>query len=160
MGNTDPNQVNTAQQEEHTFTQEELNAIVADRLARERSKYGDYEELKQKAAAYDEAEEANKTELQKQTERAEKLQAQYDALVKTNSVREAREKVARETGVPVELLTSSDEESCKKQAEAILNFAKPKSYPGPKRTERQAQNESATDSAMRELAHQLFGKGE
>ena len=51
---------NTGNQEEHTFTQDEMNAIIADRLSRET----DYDELKKKALAFDEAEEASKTEQQ------------------------------------------------------------------------------------------------
>ena len=35
---------------ERTFTQSELDAIVVDRLGRERQKYADYEDLKVKAA--------------------------------------------------------------------------------------------------------------
>ena len=46
---------------ERTFTQSELNAIIGDRLAQERKKYADYDELKGKAAKFDEAEEASKT---------------------------------------------------------------------------------------------------
>ncbi len=55
---------NTGNQEERTFTQDEMNAIIADRLSREKSKYADYDELKKKALAFDEGEEASKTELQ------------------------------------------------------------------------------------------------
>lgn len=161
MENNTGNQGNTGNQEERTFTQDEMNAIIADRLSREKSKYADYDELKKKALAFDEAEEASKTELQKQTERAEKLQAQYDALIKSNDIRNTREKVAKETGVPLELLTGADEEACKAQADAILKFAKPKSYPGTKSTGKQQNGGgSTTDSAMRELAHQIFGRGE
>ncbi|MBR4514596.1 MAG: hypothetical protein IKO61_06900, partial [Lachnospiraceae bacterium] len=41
------------------------NRIIADRVQRERSKYNDYDSLKEKAAKYDAHEEASKTELQK-----------------------------------------------------------------------------------------------
>ena len=34
------------QQTERTFTQAEMNAIISDRLTRERSKYADYDDLK------------------------------------------------------------------------------------------------------------------
>ena len=57
-------------QEQKTFTQSELNAVVNDRLKREREKYSDYEELKEKAKKYDSYEEASKTELQKITDKA------------------------------------------------------------------------------------------
>ncbi len=44
-----------AQQENRTFNQDEVNAIVADRLTRERAKYADYDDLKGKAGRVDEA---------------------------------------------------------------------------------------------------------
>ena len=40
-----------------------MNAIIADRLSREKSKYADYDELKAKALKFNEAEEASKSEL-------------------------------------------------------------------------------------------------
>ena len=48
-----------------TFTQAEMDAIIGERLKRERDKYADYEELKTKAAAYDEAAEAAKSDLER-----------------------------------------------------------------------------------------------
>ena len=66
------------QQTERTFTQAEMNAIISDRLTRERSKYADYDDLKAKAAQFDAAQEAGKTELQKANEKAAKLQQQLD----------------------------------------------------------------------------------
>ena len=116
--------------DDKTFTQEELDSIVEGRLARERQKYADYEDLREKASKYDEYQEQSKTELQKEKEKSDALQAKLTALEKEGTVRQVREKVAKDTNVPAELLTGEDEESCKKQAEAILKFAKPKSYPG------------------------------
>lgn len=55
----------TQENEQRTFTQAEMNAIIQDRLTRERGKYADYETLKVKAAKFDEAEEVGKTDLQK-----------------------------------------------------------------------------------------------
>ena len=65
--------------QEKTFTQEELNAIVADRLARERGKYADYDDLKRDAEAYRAKQEADKTELQKARERIAELEAEQTA---------------------------------------------------------------------------------
>lgn len=109
---------------EKTFTQAELDTIVADRLARERAKYPDYESIKAKAAKFDAAEEAGKSELQKAKERAEALQTELDGLKKVNQLRELRASVAKEKGVPEALLTGETEEACKAQADAILAFAK------------------------------------
>ena len=49
----------TQENEQRTFTQAEMNAIIQDRLTRERGKYADYEALKAKAAKFDAAEEAH-----------------------------------------------------------------------------------------------------
>lgn len=121
-------QENNAEGQTRTFTQDEVNAIVGKRLAEEKSKFADYEEIKAKAAKFDEAEEANKSELQKAVERANNLEAELNGLKKTEEVRQTREKIATETGIPAHLLTGDTEEACKAQAEAIKAFATP-NYP-------------------------------
>ena len=124
---TVPTQDN-AEGQNRTFTQEEVNAIVGKRLAEEKGKYSDYEEIKAKAAKFDEAEEANKSELQKAMERANNLEAELNGLKKSEEIRQTRERIATETGIPANLLTGDTEESCKAQAEAIKAFATP-NYP-------------------------------
>ena len=146
--------------DDKTFTQAEMDSIIEGRLARERQKYADYEDLREKASKYDEYQEQSKTELQKEKEKSDALQAKLTALEKEGTVRQVREKVAKDTSVPAELLTGEDEETCKKRAEAILKFAKPKNYPGTKENHRKAANSQEKDASMREFAHQIFGKGE
>lgn len=143
-----------------TFTQAELNAIVEARLARERDKYADYDSLKEKAGKYDEAEESKKTELQKATDKMSALQRELDALKTANTVRTIREKVAKDTQVPIECLTADTEEACKAQADAILKFAKPKSYPGTNNNNHSSANTNPQDAAARELVRNLFNRGE
>lgn len=113
----------TAEQPERTFTQAEMDAIIGDRLKRERAKYSDYDDLKAKATAYDAVEEANKSDLQKANEKAESLQAQLDALTKANQERELRERISSETGVPANLLRGGNEDDLRAQAEGIKGFA-------------------------------------
>ena len=115
----------TGNDQGRTFTQAEMDAIIGDRLARERAKYSDYEEVKAKAAKFDKAEEAQKTELQKATEKVDSLTKQLDAIKAESQLQSIRTKVAEEMKVPVSLLTGSDEESCKAQAQTILDFANP-----------------------------------
>lgn len=98
------------QQEPRTFTQAEVNSIVADRLTRERAKYADYDDLKAKAQQFD------------------TTKAELDALNTANAQRDMRARVSAATGVPVELLTADTEEACTAQAQAALKFAKP-GYP-------------------------------
>lgn len=119
--------------EQKTFTQEELNAIVNDRLGRQKAKFADYDDLKAKAEKFDKLEEASKSELQKATEKATALQSELDAMKKQSELREIREKVAKETGVTANLLTGDTEEACVEQAKAILEFAgAQKGYPAVK----------------------------
>lgn len=113
------------EKQEKTFTQAELNAIVADRLSRAQAQYQDYATLKEKAEKYDQAQEAGKTELQKANDQVAKLQAQVDAYTKAENVRSIREKISKETGVPASLLYGEDEAACKAQAEAINLYANP-----------------------------------
>lgn len=96
------------QQEPRTFTQAEVNSIVADRLTRERTKYADYDDLKTKAQQFD------------------TTKAELDALNAANTQRDMRARVAASTGVPVVLLTGDTEEACTAQAQAALKFAKAK----------------------------------
>ena len=110
---------------EKTFTQEEVNKIVGERLARESAKYADYETLKDKAARFDEQEEASKSELQKAQDKAAKLQSELDGMKKADSIRQIREKVSSATGVPASLLTADTEEAALEQANAIKEFATP-----------------------------------
>jgi hypothetical protein len=122
-------QTNEQQQDQKTFTQDELNAIVSDRVKREREKHADYATLKEKADKLDQLEEASKSEIQKMTEKADRLQQELDQIKQAESIREMRSKVSKATGIPDNLLTGSTEEECTAQAEAIKAFAKPAAYP-------------------------------
>ena len=123
------NQETATENAEKTFTQAEVDAIVGDRLKRERGKWADYDELKSKAAKFDEMEEANKTELQKAIEARDTLQAELDGIKAENAIRDIRAAVANETGVPAHLLTATTEDECREQAKSILEYASPKGYP-------------------------------
>jgi hypothetical protein len=78
---------NTDQDEPKTLTQAEHDASIKKRLARERKKYSDYDELKEKASRLDEIQEAKKTET-------EKLQSQLE---KEIAERKAAEEKAKNT---------------------------------------------------------------
>ena len=125
--NANDSRINEATQTEaKSFTQEDVNHIVAKRVA----KYADYETLKEKAAKYDEIAEASKTELQKATERATALEAELNALKSAEQLRQMREEVASQKGIPSNLLTASSREACEAQADELLEWAKPKTPTG------------------------------
>ncbi len=98
------------------YTQAEIDEIVAKRVARVKKQYGDYEDMKKKAAKFDEIEAANKSELEKLADQNQKLAAQlaereHAALIQAACIKH---------GVPadcIDLVTGADEESIDKAAE-------------------------------------------
>lgn len=89
------------QQTGRTFTQDEVNAIVTERLNRERAKYADYNDLKAKA------------------EQCDAVQAQLDELNRAAARKEMLARVTAATGCPAELLTEETEEAYVAQTRAV-----------------------------------------
>ena len=96
---------------ERTFTQAEMDAIIGDRLKRERAKYADYEDVKAKAQQFDAAQEAAKSDLEKAVEERdrlkEQLKEQLEQLEQWKAERDRAEQVAKaaaEHGVDPALL--------------------------------------------------------
>lgn len=89
---------------EKTFTQSEMDAILGDRLKRERAKYADYNDLKAKAAKFDEAEAASKSELEKAVEERDKYKARVEELENEKTRAAEVAEAARKHGVDAELL--------------------------------------------------------
>lgn len=67
------------QQPGKTFTQAELEAILAERLSRQKAQFKDYDDLKAAAGKWAEVQEAQKSEAQKLAERASKAEQERDA---------------------------------------------------------------------------------
>lgn len=129
-GITNPTNNNPSPAEpERTFTQAQVDAMIGERLSRERAKFADYDALKVKAGQWDAAQEAGKTELQKATEKAEALQAQLDQYQQQETLRGIRATVSKETGVPADLLTAETEDACRAQAQAIKAYKDARTYP-------------------------------
>lgn len=60
---------------EKTFTQAELNDVVKDRLARERAKFADYDELKSQVDQFKKAQDSGKTAVEKLSEQVASLKS-------------------------------------------------------------------------------------
>lgn len=115
----------------------------------------------EKATAYDELQEQSKSELQKARDQAASYKRQVDEL-NARAEREAvRAKVAKDTGVPEELISGDDEESMRAFAEAVAKWGKPSSAPRTRKPGSFSNDAGdGRDAARRELARQLFGSGE
>ena len=112
---------------EQTFTQEQVNALIGERLKREREKFAGFEEYKAKAAKYDEAQEEAKSELQKATERAEKAEAELSALNAEKERYTLMQQVAKDTGLAFEqvsMLNGTTAEELTEQAKAFAGMRK------------------------------------
>jgi hypothetical protein len=108
-----------ATQFEPIASQEQLDKLIADRLTRERSKYADYKDLKSKAKAYDELEDAKKTEAQRNAERLAQIERERDEATATA----LRLRIAAKHGIAEEdadlFLTGTDEETLTRQAKRL-----------------------------------------
>jgi hypothetical protein len=62
-----------------TFSQDDVDRIVGERLARERQKFQDYDDLRERAAKLDELEQAQKSELERAQETAQQATARAEA---------------------------------------------------------------------------------
>lgn len=99
-------------------SQEDFDKAIQARIARERAKFSDYNDLKAQAAKFAEYEESQKTEAQKAAERleaAEKRAAELEA-------KADRAEVAAAKGVPAELLSGSTREELEAAADALIKF--------------------------------------
>ncbi len=100
-------------------TQEEFNAIITKRIERERAKFADYDTLREKAAKFDEVEQANKTELEKERERAEAAERRAQEF----ELAALKSRIAVEEGVIPEVLTGSTEEEMRASAQKVKEWA-------------------------------------
>ena len=83
-----------------TFTQEDVNRLLADQKRKTRDQFGDYDDIKKKletlTAQEEERKQAEMTELEKAQARIQELTGQVDSLTPFKLEAEAREKAAAE----------------------------------------------------------------
>ena len=102
------------EREERTFTQSEMDAIIRDRLARERGKYADYDAVKAKAEQFDAAQEADRSELQRALEELyeayvpAETRAYLDARCRPDRDRRRRPAASKATQMQKEEATDGD----------------------------------------------------
>lgn len=139
-------------------TQQELNRIITERVNRERAKFGDYEDLKGKAARLTELEQANLTEAEKSAQRITAAEAEV-AKVPAKVADALRDSIIALGIIPEDkkvLLTASDPESLLAQVKAIQGLSEDRRKNGPY-VSREGRTQSASaENPMREIAQQIF----
>lgn len=138
-------------------SQDDLNRIISDRVAREKAKTADYGDLKAKAARLDEIEQANKTEAQKATDRIAALEAELASATRSS----ARLKIATEHGITdaddIDLfLTGTDEETLTRQAKRLADRTADRKKQG-NSAPREGNSPAATTDAARTAVRGIFG---
>lgn len=168
MGDTDPagksgEEVGSKPSEEGgQFTaitsQDELNKVLNERLARERGKFADYKDVKAKAARFDELEQANKSEIDKANDRI--AQAEQRAAAAESSALRARIQAGH--GISDEdaelFLTGTDEETLTKQAKRLEDRAVDRKKQG-NRVPKEGTSPKSPESDERAFVRGLFGTG-
>lgn len=120
-------------------TQEDLDKVIGARLAREREKYADYDDLKAAASKLADA---------------EARLAQIDAQAALDKI---RNDVAQEAGVPAELLRGSTKDELTAHASALAEALKARPSVPVIPTQGATPSVSEADSARRAFAQELFG---
>lgn len=113
-------------------SQEELNRIIADRLARERSKFADYDELKAKAQQLAGLEEAAKTAEQKQAEELEALRSRVTEFETRDQISGWKSEIVKDSHIAANLLRGSTREELEQHFQELsAAIPVPNSTPAP-----------------------------
>ena len=119
----DPTQVVEVTPEPAAFnapaSQDELDRIIEQRLAREREKYKDYNALKADSAKLKEIEAENQTALEKAEERAKKAEEKADELEHEKELLTWAEEVSQEIGIPASIIKGNTREEMLAHANQI-----------------------------------------
>ena len=107
--NVQANETQEPAEESKTFTQDELNYIVSERVNKE-------------LVRAEKRQEASKAELLEATEKASKLEAELAEYKKAEELHRVRSEVSAKTGIPEKLLTGETEEACEEQALALKEY--------------------------------------
>lgn len=112
----------------------DFSRALAKRVAEIEAKYSDYEELKAKAAKYDERESESKSDMDKLNERLAAIEKERDELKASEEHRTLVDKVAKETGLPAEVVAmlSGDDESALKEHAGKLGELMSSKQPKPR----------------------------
>lgn len=147
-------------------SQEELNAVIKDRLERAeknyQEKYADYDSIKAKNGTLEsKIEELEKSISDNNTKIAdfEKAIAQKDLTLKSYESQSVKQRIAHEMGLPYEMadrLTGDNEEAIKKDAEALFKVINQSKGTAP--LANSEKNSDKTTEAYRSMLNSLFNK--
>ena len=146
-------------------TQEELDNIVKERLRREREKFGDYEELKNRVSELETENGTLKTSIEENKRTITESEAQITDLqgqVSNYETASLRTRIALQNGLPYDLadrLQGADEEALKADAERLAGFMRPATPQAPLRDTEPPIGDNK-EMQMKQMLRDLQPKGE
>lgn len=135
-------------------SQDDLNKVIGQRIAKVEAKYADYNDLRAKADEFDRAREAAKSDLEKAVERAEAAEARAAAYEAKEQRKSWAAEIVKESSVPAEALRGSTREEMQEHFDVLKQLV---SKPAQKRVATPAgkptsgAGESRAVQALREL---------
>lgn len=100
-------------------SQDELDRVISARITRERAKFADYDAVKAKAAEFDKATDAQKSETQKANDRADIAERGLAVFVQRDQVATWAKDVVKGTTIPADVLRGSTEDEIKAHFEQV-----------------------------------------
>lgn len=104
-------------------SQADLDRILGDRLARERAKFADYDEVKAKAAEFDKVSEASKSEIQKALDRAAAAEKEAEGYRQREQVQKWARDIVKGSSIPADVLRGGTEEELRAHFEQLKALA-------------------------------------
>ena len=143
-------------------TQEALDSIIKERLARQKEKYADYDEVKARNAELEQEVVGLKSALE-ETKGKDQQISDLQAQIASFETASLRARIAAQYGVPFDLadrLIGSDEESIKQDAERLVSFLKPTDPIPPLKDTEPPVNGNGEQAALAQMLNHLTHKGE
>ena len=137
-----------------TFTQEQVNALLADTKRKERDKFADYDEVKAKAGRLDQIEQESKTETQKALDKAAELETELNKYRTKDQVTQWAAEITKDSDIPASVLRGSTKEELEQHFEQLKGLA-----PKPKRNSAPAGTPSGEPGSRAVAALRSLGLG-
>ena len=140
--------------ETKTFTQDQVNALLADTKRKEREKFADYDDVKAKAGRLDQIEQESKTETQKALDKAAELETELNKYRTKDQVTQWAAEITKDSEIPASVLRGSTKEELEQHFEELKGLA-----PKPKRTSAPAGTPSGESGSRAVAALRSLGLG-
>ncbi len=111
------------QEEQKSFTQEQVNALLAQQKRSVAEKFADYDDVKAKAEKLDQIEQSSKSELQKLAEENATLKTRVESFERDQQVKQWAAEIVKDSPVPASALRGTTREELEahfKELEALI----------------------------------------